>query len=282
MTKRGSNPTGHRARRVGFTLIAVCLVLAALAAHVQAGTGDHAAASPDPVVVWSAVMQATVSHVPDPFLQVRSATIAQVAVFEAVNAIAREYEPYLGGVSAPADASPEAAAIAAAHRALVELYPDRAISLDAQRAASLEAVDDGPAEEAGIAAGEAAAERVLAARIDDGSSTNPPYTPGTEPGDYRPTPPDFTPAFRPGLGQVRTFAIENGAQFRVPPPPPLRSARYTRWKQITDDVDDARIYGGVHYRFDQEEAARQGRRVGAYVLSHVLRPRHSTPKERHR
>jgi hypothetical protein len=114
MTKRGSNPTGHRARRVGFALIAVCLVLAALAAHVQAGTGDHAAASPDPVVEWSAVMQATVSHVPDPFLQVRSATIAQVAVFEAVNAIAREYEPYLGGVSAPADASPEAAAIAAA------------------------------------------------------------------------------------------------------------------------------------------------------------------------
>jgi hypothetical protein len=37
---------------------------------------------------------------------------------------------------------------------------------------------------------------------------------------------------------------------------------YTSWKQLTDDVDDARIYGGVHYHFDQEEAARQGRRVG--------------------
>ena len=47
---------------------------------------------------------------------------------------------------------------------------------------------------------------------------------------------------------------------------------YTTWKQITDDVDDARIYGGVHYRFDQEEAARQGRRVGRYVLRHRLRP----------
>ena len=49
---------------------------------------------------------------------------------------------------------------------------------------------------------------------------------------------------------------------------------YTTWKQITDDVDDARIYGGVHYRFDQEEAARQGRRVGRYVLRHWLRPKH--------
>ena len=43
-----------------------------------------------------------------------------------------------------------------------------------------------------------------------------------------PTPPDFTPAFRPGFGQVETFAIESAVQFRVGPPPALRSARYTR------------------------------------------------------
>jgi hypothetical protein len=49
---------------------------------------------------------------------------------------------------------------------------------------------------------------------------------------------------------------------------------YTSWKQISDDIDDARIYGGVHYRFDQQEAARQGRRVGRYVLRHWLRPVH--------
>ena len=49
---------------------------------------------------------------------------------------------------------------------------------------------------------------------------------------------------------------------------------YTSWKQITDDIDDARIYGGVHYRFDQEEAARQGLKVGRYVLRHWLRPVH--------
>jgi hypothetical protein len=47
---------------------------------------------------------------------------------------------------------------------------------------------------------------------------------------------------------------------------------YTSWKQITDDVDDARIFGGVHYRFDQEGAARQGRQVGRYILRHRLRP----------
>jgi hypothetical protein len=52
---------------------------------------------------------------------------------------------------------------------------------------------------------------------------------------------------------------------------------YASWKQITDDIDDARIYGGVHYRFDQEEAARQGRKVGRYVLRHWLRPLHRHP-----
>ena len=49
---------------------------------------------------------------------------------------------------------------------------------------------------------------------------------------------------------------------------------YTSWKQIIDDVNDARVYGGVHYRFDQEEGNRQGKRVAKYVLRHLLRPVH--------
>jgi hypothetical protein len=40
---------------------------------------------------------------------------------------------------------------------------------------------------------------------------------------------------------------------------------YTAWKQITDDVDDARIFGGIHFRFDQEAGARLGRRVGRFI-----------------
>ena len=47
--------------------------------------------------------------------------------------------------------------------------------------------------------------------------------------------------------------------------------QYTRLKDITDDIDDARVYGGIHFRFDQEEAAEQGRRLGAYVFEHNLR-----------
>jgi hypothetical protein len=47
--------------------------------------------------------------------------------------------------------------------------------------------------------------------------------------------------------------------------------RYTRLNQVTRDINDARIYGGMHYRFDQQAGARQGRRVGAYVIEHNLR-----------
>ena len=46
---------------------------------------------------------------------------------------------------------------------------------------------------------------------------------------------------------------------------------YTAWKQITDDIDDARIYGGIHFRYDQEKGAHQGRHVGKYILRNYSR-----------
>jgi hypothetical protein len=46
--------------------------------------------------------------------------------------------------------------------------------------------------------------------------------------------------------------------------------QYTRLTEITDDVDDARVYGGIHFRFDQESGATQGRHVGEYVYRHYL------------
>ena len=45
-------------------------------------------------------------------------------------------------------------------------------------------------------------------------------------------------------------------------------------RRICCTIDDARIFGGIHYRFDQEEAARQRRKVGRYILRHLLRPVH--------
>ena len=48
---------------------------------------------------------------------------------------------------------------------------------------------------------------------------------------------------------------------------------YRNLQEITRDIDDARVFGGIHFRFDQEAGAHQGRQVGTYLLKHVLRPR---------
>ena len=50
--------------------------------------------------------------------------------------------------------------------------------------------------------------------------------------------------------------------------------QYTSFKQITDDISDARVYGGIHFRTDQEAGADLGRAVGTAVYKNNLRPVH--------
>jgi hypothetical protein len=49
---------------------------------------------------------------------------------------------------------------------------------------------------------------------------------------------------------------------------------YSTFNQIADDVDDARVYGGIHFRFDQEAGGRLGREIATAVYKKNLRPRH--------
>jgi hypothetical protein len=385
----------------------------------------------DEVTEWNAIMQTTVAA-GNANAQARSAAIAQLAVFEAVNSIVGDYEPYLD-MTAPDGASPNAAAVAAAHLVLVTLYPTSNAVLNASLAASLAQIPDGPAKDAGITVGQEAAVAMLLLRANDGAATaqSVPYTPGTNPGDFRPVPPSV--ASQPGWGLVTPFGLESGSQFRLPPPPPIDSGRYaldfnevkllgrntadsqtrpqdrtdvavffsvsspvqawnqaarqasaaqgkslsenarifalvnmaildasiaaydtkyfyntwrpmaavregasdsnkwtdadggwaplintpafpsypsahatlsnaartvlervfgkkdlaitltsprapgivlnyTNWRQICDDIDDARVYGGIHFQFEQEAGSRQGQDVGHYILDNVLRP----------
>jgi hypothetical protein len=41
---------------------------------------------------------------------------------------------------------------------------------------------------------------------------------------------------------------------------------------ITDDVSDARVYGGIHFRYDQDAGDRMGERIGHFKDSHRLVP----------
>ena len=79
----------------------------------------------DAVTDWNLIMRTTISA-ETPQAQSRFAAITHLAMFEAVNAITRDYEPYLRTVNAAPDASPEAAAIAAAHQVLSNYFPGRA------------------------------------------------------------------------------------------------------------------------------------------------------------
>ncbi|CAN5851957.1 hypothetical protein BH18ACI5_BH18ACI5_01920 [soil metagenome] len=130
----------------------------------------HSAAIVDPVLEWNQIaINATVTATQGPLPQGRSMTIVQVAVHDAVNVITQKHATYLSYRSAAAGATPEAAAVAAAHRSLVTLFPTQAAALNAARTASLAArglTEDDP----GIVIGETAAASVLAARATDGAA----------------------------------------------------------------------------------------------------------------
>ena len=49
---------------------------------------------------------------------------------------------------------------------------------------------------------------------------------------------------------------------------------YTQLKEIGDDVDDARVYGGIHWRYDQDAGNDLGRAIGTEVVKNNLRPVH--------
>ncbi|HEX8030223.1 MAG TPA: vanadium-dependent haloperoxidase, partial [Vicinamibacterales bacterium] len=156
----------------------------------------------------------------------------QLAVFEAVNAITGEYEPYLDPpTSAPDGASVDAAVIMAAHRALTNYFtaPATVAALDAARDTDLAAIVNGPAKTAGMAVGLAAANAMIALRLTDGSAT-PPLT-GTpspsEAGDYALTTGCASTLFF-NWPNVTPFAIASPADFLLPAPPTLGSQIYAK------------------------------------------------------
>jgi hypothetical protein len=381
------------------------------------------AARADVVSDWNTIMLNTIAA-QSPFAQARYAAITQLAVFEAVNACTGMYQPYLGSVTAPPGASPEAAAAEAAYKILTNYFGVSATLSNALQA-SLLAIPDGQSKTDGITVGDAAANAMIAARANDGSTPLQTFIPtSTDPGSWQRTPPAFGPGLFFNWQHVTPFAIQSSDQFRLGPPPALTSERYQRdlnevktvgelnssvrpqdrtdvakfyaaaspaqvwnsvaqqvsvekfmslssrarafallnmaisdalvaifdtkyfyvfWRpvtaiqaggdpswlplittpsfpsyasahasgsgaaakvlallfgpgghtitltyptvpgvilqytqlrEITGDIDDARVYGGIHYRFDQEEGGKLGRRVGRYVVKHQLRRAH--------
>jgi hypothetical protein len=78
-----------------------------------------------------------------------------------------------------------------------------------------------------------------------------------------------------GTEALRRLYGESGHSITLTNPAlPTIVLLYTSFEQIDDDVDDARVYGGIHFRTDQDAGARLGRAVGTAVYKHNLRPVH--------
>ena len=186
------------------------------------------ASADDTVMEWNEIaLAATVTAGQGPVPQIRTMAIVQVSVHDAVNAITCDYRTYLSIRCGPWGA-PEAAAIGAAHRALVGLLPAQASALGAARAASL-AVHGLTDSDPGVAFGAAVAEVILAFRSTDGSAQAQfSYTaPGAgNPGVWVAV--GAAPPVLPGWKKVTPWVLRSLSPFEPDGPPLLHSRRYAR------------------------------------------------------
>jgi hypothetical protein len=251
---------------LGFTLGAIGAA-AILAVNTYASTGTATRRSdstptaptqtPDQVIQWNRILLGilrTPGAQPATVHPTRSMAIMHAAVYDAVNAIVKTHSDYLVHLRAPRHASVAAAAATAAHDVLVQLYPSQTSMLDADRAASLASIPDGPAKDQGARVGATAAAQILSRRSSDGSAAPPiPFTPGTNPGDYQLTPPAFAQPVFTHWQFVTPFALRRADQFRPGPPPALTSATYTA---AFDEVRSLGEIGSTTRTADQTQIAK--------------------------
>ena len=103
--------------------------------------------------------------------------------------------------------------------------------------------------------------------------------PAWEPFITTPGYPDYTSGANNLMGSVMrivelffrtdqiTFVMESKAAAAV-----NKFKTYHRLSEVTQDVQDVRVYQGIHFRFADEVAYRQGRRSADWAFSHVLKP----------
>ena len=249
----------------GRVAIAVLLAVAAVVA-VGSAAPRAAADSPETAVLdWNkhaldALANAQVPPVGAPpgflvgagmpaYVQGVHLAMVQGAVYDAVNSIVGDYEPYLDTVpTAPSGAS-ESAAVATAARdtligilnqavtagALPSAVRDTIVTrLQGLHAATLVAANDGIVGQ-GVTAGQAAAAAMLTARSADGRYGSFRFTCGDDPGEWRPvgltactTPPSGASDGFAWVAKVTPFVVESNDQFVSKGPNALTSGQYAK------------------------------------------------------
>ena len=190
----------------------------------------------DAVTDWNAIASNAIVVTAAQFPTVSTLSFAMVhgAVYDAVNAIDRGYQPYLVQPNANATDSKEAATAAASFRVLVGfqdlpgLFPAQQPALQLIYDNYIADLPDDPpgSRDAGIAIGETTARAMLTNRQNDGRGGPSPTPYPVAPGIWRPTPPNFANEPAPWLGNVRPFLVPNAEMLRTDGPNPLTSVEY--------------------------------------------------------
>ena len=229
-------------RRLAAALAAAAIVTGATAvvgtagpAGAQATSGSAASIATAPgsgqlVVDWTNELlqiQKIPGVQPATVHPTRSFAIMDAAIFDAVASITHRDRPYAFAVAAPRTARPDAAAAQAAHDTLAAIYPSQTASIDQLLNTELAAIPGGTGKTEGTQVGHNVATLLIALRSGDGSAVPPPaFTAGTQPGNYRPTPPKFPAPVFTNWGTVNPFVLTTGSQFRSSPPPALSTKAY--------------------------------------------------------
>lgn len=202
----------------------------------------------DAVTDWNAIaVQAslTTAGPPGPSARVGPTSVVDialvsVAMYDAVQAIEKRYEPYYIEVPG-ASGSPAAAAARAAHDMLVNLYPAQAAALGVAYQNYL-AANGILITDPGLDVGARTAAGIIALRSCDGRFPDPPpppYIGNTDIGQWRPTPPANAPMLGTWMATAKPFLLTRPSQFRSDPPPDLNSRQYAR------DYNEVKKYGSA-------------------------------------
>lgn len=210
----------------------------------------------DVVIDWNATalnaVQNTRKFAP---IAARDLAIVHAAIYDAVNAIDRSYDPYLVSVEESVAEGASLEAAAAAYTALVDLFPTQTAEFDLQFKRSLAEIPDDAAKLKGIELGTYVAEEILEIRSTDGADiySGGFYEPGTEAGEWRPTPPNYLPAGFSEWGKVTPFVIPSVDDYLGEGFPELTSEQYAA------EINETKALGSVDSTLrtdDQTEIAK--------------------------
>lgn len=191
-------------------------------------TPDVVPANMNLVTYWNDAAVKTLKTAGVTMAASRDLAMVHGAIYDSVHSITGNGIQYRMTVPGASGASPEAAVAAAAYRVLAAMFPAQLSMLDVKLTASLDTVADGQAKTDGIAVGQTVADAMLMWRSMDHSMDMAMYMGGTNPGDWRPTPPAYALGAMPLWGTVTPFAMTSGSQFRIAPPPALDSLEYAQ------------------------------------------------------